>query len=177
MKLFPRLIRYIFPYKKNILLIFLFNLLYSFFSVFSLSMVAPFLSVLFGGGDSVTVRPVFDGSVTAIINTFYYYMGIVIRDYGQFYALIFIAVSMIVLTFFSNLFRYLGLYMNAPIRTGFVKALRRDLYRKMLILPLSFYGKQKKGDILNRIGSDVQEVDWLEKNVSTIIVTAMKINA
>ena len=40
MKLFPRLIRYIFPYKKNILLIFLFNLLYSFFSVFSLSMVA-----------------------------------------------------------------------------------------------------------------------------------------
>ncbi|MBQ7734746.1 MAG: ABC transporter ATP-binding protein, partial [Bacteroidales bacterium] len=160
MRLFPRLIRYIFPYKKNILLIFLFNLLYSFFSVFSLSMVAPFLSVLFGSGESVTVRPVFDGSVTAVINTFYYYMGIVIRDYGQFYALIFIAVTMIVLTFFSNLFRYLGLYMNAPIRTGFVKALRRDIYRKMLILPLSFYGKQKKGDILNRIGSDVQEVDW-----------------
>ena len=160
MRLFPRLIRYIFPYKKNILLIFLFNLLYSFFSVFSLSMVAPFLSVLFGNGESVTVRPVFDGSVTAGINTFYYYMGLVIRDYGQFYALIFIALTMIVLTFFSNLFRYLGLYMNAPIRTGFVKALRRDIYRKMLILPLSFYGKQKKGDILNRIGSDVQEVDW-----------------
>ena len=75
MKMFKRLIRYIFPYKKNILLIFLFNLLYSFFSVFSLSMVAPFLSVLFGSGESVTVRPVFDGSVTSVINTFYYYMG------------------------------------------------------------------------------------------------------
>lgn len=160
MKLFPRLIRYILPYKKNILLIFLFNLIYSFFSVFSLSMVAPFLSVLFGNGECVTVKPVFDGTVTSVIDFFYYYMGMVIRDYGQFYALIFIALTMIVLTFFSNLFRYLGLYMNAPIRTGFVKALRRDIYRKMLILPLSFYGKQKKGDILNRIGSDVQEVDW-----------------
>ena len=160
MKLFSRLIRYVFPYKKNILLIFLSNLLYSFFSVFSLSMVAPFLSVLFGSGDSVTVRPVFDGSVNAIIITFYYYMGIVIHNYGQFYALVFIALTMVVLTFFSNLFRYLALYLNAPIRTGFVKALRHDLYRKMLILPLSFYGKQKKGDILNRIGSDVQEVDW-----------------
>jgi len=160
MKLFRRLIRYIFPYKKNILLIFLFNLIYSFFSVFSLSMVAPFLSVLFGSGESVTVRPAFDGSVTAIINTFYYYMGLIIHNYGQLYALFFIALTMVVLTFFSNLFRYLALYMNAPIRSGFIQALRHDIYRKLLILPLSFYGKQKKGDILNRIGSDVQEVDW-----------------
>lgn len=160
MKLFRRLIRYIFPYKKNILLIFLFNLIYSFFSVFSLSMVAPFLSVLFGSGESVTVRPAFDGSVTAIINTFYYYMGLIIHNYGQLYALFFIAITMVVLTFFSNLFRYLALYMNAPIRSGFIQALRHDIYRKLLILPLSFYGKQKKGDILNRIGSDVQEVDW-----------------
>ena len=50
--------------------------------------------------------------------------------------------------------------MNATIRAGFVKSLRMDIYRRMLILPLSFYNKYKKGDILNRIGSDVQEIDW-----------------
>ncbi|HNW67415.1 MAG TPA: ABC transporter ATP-binding protein [Bacteroidales bacterium] len=160
MKIFLRLIRYVFPYKKNIVFIFLANLLYAVFSVFSLSMIAPFLSVLFGQAAGVTIQPVFDGSVQSILDTFYYYMGQIITSYGTFYALLFIAVSMILLSLLSNFFRYMGLYAMAPIRAGLVKSLRKDIYHRLLILPLSFYNKQKKGDILNRMGSDVQEVEW-----------------
>lgn len=160
MKQFRRVLTYLRDFKINIVLIFVFNLCYAVFSVFSLSMVAPFLSVLFGNGAMVTERPEFSLNANDILNTFYYYMGIIIQDYGQFYALVFIAITMIVSTLFSNLFRYLGLYANAPIRAGISKGLRRDVYHRLLILPLSFYNRQKKGDILNRIGSDVQEVEW-----------------
>ena len=160
MKQFRRVLTYLRDFKINIVLIFVFNLCYAVFSVFSLSMVAPFLSVLFGNGTLVTERPALSLNANDILNTFYYYMGIIIHDYGQFYALVFIAITMIVSTLFSNLFRYLGLYANAPIRAGISKGLRRDVYHRLLILPLSFYNKQKKGDILNRIGSDVQEVEW-----------------
>lgn len=160
MKQFKRLLHYLIPYKKNIVLIFLFNLCYAVFSVFSLSMVAPFLSVLFGDATGVTVRPEFSLSVRGILDTFYYYMGQIITDYGQFYALIFIAITMIISTFFSNFFRYMGQYMNAPIRAGIDKDIRKDIYHRLIILPLSFYNKHKKGDILSRIGADVQEVEW-----------------
>lgn len=160
MKQFRRVLTYLRDFKINIVLIFVFNLCYAVFSVFSLSMVAPFLSVLFGNGTLVTERPELSLNANDILNTFYYYMGIIIHDYGQFYALVFIAITMIVSTLFSNLFRYLGLYANAPIRAGISKGLRRDVYHRLLILPLSFYNRQKKGDILNRIGSDVQEVEW-----------------
>ena len=160
MKQFRRVLTYLRDFKINIVLIFVFNLCYAVFSVFSLSMVAPFLSVLFGNGTMVTERPELSLNANDILNTFYYYMGIIIHDYGQFYALVFIAITMIVSTLFSNLFRYLGLYANAPIRAGISKGLRRDVYHRLLILPLSFYNRQKKGDILNRIGSDVQEVEW-----------------
>lgn len=160
MKQFRRVLTYLRVFKINIVLIFFFNLCYAVFSVFSLSMVAPFLSVLFGNGTMVTERPELSLNANDILNTFYYYMGIIIQDYGQFYALVFIAITMIVSTLFSNLFRYLGLYANAPIRAGISKGLRRDVYHRLLILPLSFYNRQKKGDILNRIGSDVQEVEW-----------------
>lgn len=160
MKQFRRVLTYLRDFKINIILIFFFNLCYAVFSVFSLSMVAPFLSVLFGNGTMVTERPELSLNANDILNTFYYYMGIIIHDYGQFYALVFIAITMIVSTLFSNLFRYLGLYANAPIRAGISKGLRRDVYHRLLILPLSFYNRQKKGDILNRIGSDVQEVEW-----------------
>ena len=160
MKQFRRILRYLTPFKANIVLIFVFNLCYAVFSVFSLSMVAPFLSVLFGNGTAVTERPDLTLNASSILDTFYYYMGIIIRDHGQFQALVFIAITMIVSTLFSNLFRYLGLYANAPIRAGISQGLRRDVYHRLLILPLSFYHKQKKGDIMNRIGSDVQEVEW-----------------
>ena len=160
MKQFRRVLTYLRDFKINIVLIFFFNLCYAVFSVFSLSMVAPFLSVLFGNGTMVTERPELSLNANDILNTFYYYMGIIIHDYGQFYALVFIAITMIVSTLFSNLFRYLGLYANAPIRAGISKGLRRDVYHRLLILPLSFYNRQKRGDILNRIGSDVQEVEW-----------------
>ncbi|MDX9891620.1 MAG: ABC transporter ATP-binding protein [Bacteroidales bacterium] len=160
MKLFLRLIQYIFPYKKNIFLIIVCNLLYSVFSIFSLSLVAPFLSVLFAQVETVSVQPPFSLSVSAIVDTFYYYMGVVINKNGSDAALFYIAVTMIVLTFFSNAFRYLGQFFLAPIRAGVLNAIRKDIYHQLIKLPLSFYSGQKKGDVMNRIGSDVQEVEW-----------------
>ncbi|HPE39582.1 MAG TPA: ABC transporter ATP-binding protein [Bacteroidales bacterium] len=136
------------------------NLLYSVFSIFSLSLVAPFLSVLFSQVQTVSVKPSFSLSVSTIVDIFYYYMGIVINKNGSDAALLYIAVTMIVLTFFSNAFRYLGQFFLAPIRAGVLNAIRKDIYHQLIKLPLSFYSNQKKGDVMNRIGSDVQEVEW-----------------
>lgn len=160
MNLLKRLIRYLFPFKKYIIIILFANLLYAFFSLFSLTMIAPFLSVLFGQVDPIATRPEFSLSVSCIINTFYYYMGLVILHSGKLAALIYVAISMIILSLLSNCFRYLGMYELAPIRAGFLKNLRTDIYHKILILPLSFYSQEKRGDLLNRMGSDVQEVEW-----------------
>lgn len=160
MSYFLRLLRYIFPYKGNIALIIFSNILYSIFSLFSLTMIVPFLSILFNQIDAVTVKPDFAISTDAIINTFYYYMGVIIERFGNTAALFYIAGTMIILSFFSNLFRYLGQFWLAPIRTGILNSLRNDIYHKIIILPLSFFSTQKKGDVMNRFGSDVQEVEW-----------------
>lgn len=160
MKLLKRLVRYVFPFKKYVVFIFFAHILYSLFSLVSLSMVIPFLSILFKNVDKVAVKPEFSLSSESITNLFNYYMGNVIDTHGEITALIAVALSMIIFSFFSNMFRYLGLYFMAPIRAGFIKNLRKDIYKQMLILPLSYYAKERKGDIMNRIGSDVQEVEW-----------------
>ncbi|MEG2070663.1 MAG: ABC transporter transmembrane domain-containing protein, partial [Bacteroidales bacterium] len=160
MKLFKRLFKYVFPYKFNILGILITNLFYSIFSLFTLSMIVPFLSLLFGQTEAVTTKPDLSFSVQTVIDTFYYYMGMIIEYKGRFYALIYIAITMILLSFLSNFFRYLGQFFLAPIRAGVLNNVRKDIYHKIIILPLSFYAQQKKGDIMNRIGSDVQEVEW-----------------
>ncbi|MBQ7489358.1 MAG: ABC transporter ATP-binding protein [Bacteroidales bacterium] len=160
MKLLKRLIQYIFPFKKNIVLIFFSHLLYSLFSVVSLSMVIPFLSTLFGTVPAVAAKPEFALNSQAISDTFNYYMATVIGSYGKIAALVAVAVTMVLFSFLSNFFRYMGLYLIAPIRTGLIKGLRRDIYHRLIILPLSFYAHERKGDIMNRMGSDVQEVEW-----------------
>lgn len=160
MKLFFRLFRHVFPYKADIAFILFFNFLYSIFSIFSLSMVVPFLSVLFGQTEAVTVKPDFEISADYIINTFYYYMGLIIEAHGSAAALVYIAGTMVALSFLSNLCRYMGMFFLADIRCGILKQIRSEIYHQLLILPLSFYSKQRKGDILNRMGADVQEVEW-----------------
>jgi len=160
MKNVIHILKYALPYWSFACLNVLFNILSVLFSLVSLAMVVPFLGLLFGTQKLVTVQPVFELSVSSFSGSFNYYISKIIIDYGKVDALIFICILVIVLFFLKNLFRYLGMYFLAPIRNGVVKDLRNDLYYKILILPLSYYSEQKKGDLIARMTTDVQEVEW-----------------
>ncbi len=151
---------YLSGYKGHIALVIVANLLYAVFSIFTLSLVVPFLSVLFGQAEAVTVRPAFSLTSRYVIDTFYYYMNQVIVMNGPNAALWYIALVMVILSLLSNACRYLSFFWLAPIRAGVLHDLRNDMYDRILILPLSFYSKHKKGDILSRMGADVLEVEW-----------------
>jgi subfamily B ATP-binding cassette protein MsbA len=60
----------------------------------------------------------------------------------------------------KNLFRYLAMYFLAPVRNGVIMDIRNALYEKILVLPLSYYSNERKGDIMTRMTSDVQEIEW-----------------
>ena len=88
-----------------------------------------------------------------------------IIKYGKEVALIRICVFIVVLFFFKNLFRYASLYFMAPVRTGIVYDLRSQLFNHLMYLPLSYHSEERKGDLMARISSDVQEVEWSILNV------------
>ena len=160
MEYLGRLLKYVKNYKLQIALILFVQLLYAFFSIFTLTLIVPFLQVLFHQVDPVTVRPDFSLSPQYIIDTFYYLMNSVIERHGPSSALLFIAGTMILLSFLSNLCRYAGMYWLSHIRSGILSNLRNDFYCKLIRLPLSFYDEQRSGDIVSRMGADVLEVEW-----------------
>ncbi len=160
MEYLGRLLKYLKNYKLQIALILFVQILYAFFSIFTLTLLVPFLQVLFHQVDPVTVRPEFSLSPQYLIDTFYYLMNGVIERYGQASALWFIAGTMILLSFLSNLCRYAGMYWLSHIRSGILSNLRDDFYRKLIRLPLSFYTEQRTGDMVSRMGADVLEVEW-----------------
>ena len=160
MEYLGRLLKYLKNYKLQIALILFVQFLYAIFSIFTLTLLVPFLQVLFGQVEPVTTRPAFSLSPKYVIDTFYWLMGTVIERHGQASALLFIAGTMILLSFLSNACRYAGMYWLSHIRSGILFNIRDDFYRKLLRLPLSFYTEQRSGDMVSRIGADVLEVEW-----------------
>ena len=148
-------------YKLNIGLNLLFNILAIIFSALSLAMVAPFLQLLF----KKDIKPILGTvpelqfSVESFLSYFeFIFTGIILNE-GRSSALVFICISVIIVFFFKNLFRYLAVYFLAPWRNGILKDIRNELFNKILDLPLGYYTEKKKGDIITRVTSDIQEIE------------------
>jgi subfamily B ATP-binding cassette protein MsbA len=160
MKKFLRLLNYIKPYWGHALLNVFSNILVIGFSLVSFVMLIPFLNLLFGMEALVTEKPVFHLNAESIINFLNYYISKIIIDKGKVEALVFICLFLLTSFFFRNLFRFLAMFFLAKVRVHAIRDIRDEIYHKILILPLSYYTQRKKGDIMTRITTDVQEIDY-----------------
>jgi subfamily B ATP-binding cassette protein MsbA len=99
-------------------------------------------------------------SAKSLLNNFNYYLGNYIVEHGQLKALMLISMLVVIMFFLKNLTRYLAMYFLVPIRNGVVRDIRRDVYHKILSLPIGYFTDERKGDMMARMTSDVQEVEW-----------------
>jgi ATP-binding cassette, subfamily B, bacterial MsbA len=160
MKRFSTILRYLKDQKGKIALYFLFNLLSVLFSLVSLTMLVPFLQLLFGKEKRVESMPHLSFSASSLLDSIKYILGQLIDKHGPSYALGAICLIIIVSIFFKNVFYYLGYRVLAPMRNGVLTRIRADLFSKILYLPLGYFTEQRKGDIMSRMSNDVNEIEW-----------------
>ena len=154
------MLRYLLPFKWRALANILFNVFGAFFSLFSLSLLIPFLGVLFGTMPLVEVKPEFHLNLESVSNTLYFYISEVIRLYGKEIALFVVIFFVAINALLKNLFTYLASWHLAPIRLGIVRNLRNQLFYKILHLPLGYYTEERKGDIMSKMANDVGEIEY-----------------
>lgn len=169
-KKYLRVLNYVKPYWVYATLNIVSNLLVIVFSLFTFVMLVPFLNLLFGMEELVMEKPELAFNKDAIFGYMNYFISKLIVNEGETQALVFICLILLGSFFFRNLFRFLAMFYLANVRIGAVQGIRDEVYNKILILPLSFYSKQKKGDIIARITSDVQEVEYSIMNYLEMIV-------
>lgn len=167
---YVRILAYVKPYWVSALLNVLFNLLVIIFSLVSFVMLVPFLNLLFGIEKLMETKPEISLNPEAILDSLNYYISRIILSSGKVEALVFICIFLLGTFFLRNLFRFLSTFFLATVRIGAVKGIRNELYKKLLILPISFYSSFKKGDIMARITTDVQEVEYSIMNYLEMIV-------
>ena len=170
MKKFYRVLAYIKPYKNFAWLNILFNILTVVFSLFSFTLLVPFLNLLFGQTELVNVKPDLVFTTRSFLDYLDYEISQVIVTQGKVQALIYICIVILVAFFLRNFARFMAMFYMANVRTGAIKGIRNSIYSKLLILPLAFYTKHKKGDIIARVTTDVQEVEYSIMNYLEMIV-------
>ena len=156
-----KLMRYIRPYIKYGVMNIIFNLLYVIFSLFSISILMPVLGILFNTQEKVYDEPVYTGigSLAKFLSqSLNYFITQQMDAHGALHVLMIISIAGAVMFFFKNLFRYLAVYVLAYLRTGIIKDLRNDIHKKVLNLNISFFSDKRKGDIMARITSDVNDI-------------------
>lgn len=148
------LISYIQPYYGKVLLNFLCNVLVAMLTVFSIPLIIPFFTLLFDddGGDPMVSL----GDKTDFINDWY---AVIIDYFGANNAVLVICAALVLVYFAKNLFRYISMIQLTTLKNSIVTDMRGMIYEKILGLPLSYYSEEKKGNIMSRFSSDVQEVD------------------
>lgn len=159
MKNFYKLFRYVKPYWVKVIISLSFNAASAIFSVSSIAMIIPFLGILFDNQPIVPVRPEFEFSINTIRDIFNYEVNEIIIEKGRISAVVFVSIIIVILSFFKNGLHYTGSYILAPVRNGIVKDIRNALFDKILKLHMGFFSDEKKGDVMSKMTTDVNEVE------------------
>ena len=151
------LIAYLLPYKSNLAVNVVCNVLNAFLSLFTFLSVVPFLRILFQTGDSSPAEVTMsDSGLERIGATFDGFVA----DFGASTVLLWICVGIVIITVLKNAVGYAALFSLATIRTGVSRDLRNRMFRKVLRLPMNWFTESRKGDAISRMTNDLMEVEF-----------------
>lgn len=160
MKIISRIFKLVKSYSLRIFFSVFFALLGTIFSLGSFVMITPFLQILF------KIQPVVNESVElnirnfeSIKHNFNYFLSQLMLSSGEKQALLAVSIILVFMVLLKTFFLYSSRLAMIPIRTGVVRDLRNSLNTKILNLQLSYFTEERKGDIISRMTSDVQEVE------------------
>ena len=165
MNTYLRILQYTKPYWKHIVLTFIFTVLFAILSGLSVYLTIPLLNTLFqesSAKQTVQQFPAVDQTSSIlpgwiietkddISNTFNKY----ILSGEKTEVLFNICVVIFISFLFKNIFSYLQTYFMAYVEYAAMKDLRDDTYKHLHKLPISYFKKERVGNLISRFTNDV----------------------
>ncbi|RYZ99439.1 MAG: ABC transporter ATP-binding protein, partial [Sphingobacteriaceae bacterium] len=160
MKTYFRLLAFAKPIEKFAIPYIIFTILYVVFSTTVLAMLIPLLNTLFDTKAATAQLPAIKPTIFDPKALFDYYMKYFLLYYGQWGALKFVCGVIIVAVFLGNVFRYLSGRIMVNLRIHTLLKLRKAVFDNVINLHLGYFNNERKGDILSKIATEVQVVQF-----------------
>ena len=157
--------RFVPPYKAQMGLNIFFNLLSTILSLFSFAAIIPVLRILFGltatevQWTDVTQVHGLQETLAVLRSNLYFLLNEQIAIHGSGHVLFLLGLFLVIMTGLKCGAAWLANYYMVPIRTGVLRDLRKQLYDKILSLPMGYFTEARRGDIISRMTNDVNEVE------------------
>ncbi|NIJ54358.1 ABC transporter ATP-binding protein [Dyadobacter arcticus] len=145
--------RFAFPYVFCTVLGVIFNTL-------NLALLAPLLTTLFNNNSAeaeLVTKPNSWFDVTGLLN---YYAQQANLTYGPHGALQIVCGIIVASVLLSNVFKYFSQRIMENLRIHTLLSLRKKVFNNVMNLHVGYFSSQRKGDIISKIASDVQVVQF-----------------
>lgn len=165
MKTFFRILSFAQPLSKYAIPYFFFSILSTIFGVLNFTLLIPLLKVLFGETtEMVKVPPEPTFEITKafqfLFDYFNFYFKKMVVTQGAYSALVFVCIVFLSSIFLSNTFLYLTIRIKEYMRARVIENVRAAFFKKITSLHLGYFSDQKKGDLMSRITSDANYLEW-----------------
>lgn len=166
MKSLIRIIKFTFGYKKYIAGSIFFNLLSTFFGLFSFVLLAPLLDVIFNKTEDYYVETVAGGSPKFAFSSDYfvdfinYQLAHLITQEGKIYALVTVCIIIGAAVLLKNVFIYLSTLLVSVVVNRSIGDIRNKVFSTLMFLPVSYLSDERKGEVISKTSNDVQEIEW-----------------
>lgn len=160
MKTYFRLLSFAKPIEKFAIPYILTTVFAVIFSTLNLVLLAPLLNTIFFTHPKGTIPQAIRPSIIHVLDLFKYYMNYFIYHYNNWGALQFVCVIILVSVFLANIFRYLSQRIMENLRVHTLLNFRKAVFNNVMNLHLGYFNNERKGDIISKIASDVQVVQF-----------------
>ena len=175
MKNLIRIAKITLQFKKTLFLNLGFNILGMVFSIFSFAMIIPLLRVIFNSSTAVFEKIIssysgdFSWTKDGILNFVNYYIAKHAISEGRYSTLILICIFLLIMVFLKNMFTFLSTFFLSDLVQSSIKKLREKMYQKILVLPISFFSDERKGNLLSIFSADLKETELAIKATTNAI--------
>ncbi len=159
MKTYFRLLSFAKPIEKYAIPYIVFTILAILFGTLNLALLAPLLNVLFNQ-HGITNLPPKPEHFLDIFKSFNYYSSLAASKYGVYRTLQIVCLIIVISVFLGNIFKYLADRVMENLRIHTLLNLRKAVFDNVMNLHLGYFSSQRKGNIISKIASDVQVVQY-----------------
>ena len=159
MKTYFRLLSFAKPIEKYAIPYIVFTILAILFGTLNLALLAPLLNVLFNQ-HGITNLPPKPEHFLDIFKSFNYYSSLAASKYGVYRTLQIVCLIIVISVFLGNIFKYFADRVMENLRIHTLLNLRKAVFDNVMNLHLGFFSSQRKGNIISKIASDVQVVQY-----------------
>ena len=159
MKTYFRLLSFAKPIEKFAIPYIITTLLYILFNTLNFALLGPLLKALLAPEESGAVI-VSKPESWDLMDNFTFYLNEITLRYGRWNALQAVCVILLVANFLTNIFRYFSQRIMENLRAHTLLNLRNSIFNNIMDLHLGYFSNERKGDIISKVSSDVQVVQY-----------------